>query len=67
MGELEQNKIGYKPKYPLFRALTNKEMEDFKAGAIDCFKIKPIEVIHPITRKEMIRMLVESLREQGEL
>jgi len=61
----------YKPKHILFRALNEIEVKQFKEYTYkfckDGFSINQLSTVHPIIRKELIRQLEQSLREQGEL
>jgi len=63
--------MSYKAKYPLFRNLTETEVRQFKESVYDLckngFSINEIEVFHPIVRKELIRLITESLKKQNEL
>jgi len=63
----------YKSRNPLFRDLTDEEEKEFRESAEDfClhgFSLysEILKAIHPVVRKEIIRVLEESLKEQGEL
>lgn len=65
----------YIAKYPLFKSLNEKEVEEYKAYVRKRAELitkgfavnASLSVIHPVCRKEMIKIIEESLREQGEL
>ena len=63
--------MGYKAKHPLFRDLNDREVEQFKVSVLDLcrngFSVNALTTIHPVVRKELIRLLNASLELQGEL
>jgi len=68
----EASSHGYEPNYALFKALTPKEVPAFRESA---FKLEgyagqhfseACEIWHPVTRLQMIQILMESLISQGE-
>ncbi|GAH79403.1 unnamed protein product [marine sediment metagenome] len=68
----EASDHGYKPNYHLFRELQPREVPAFRESA---YKLEgyagqhfseACEVWHPVTRLQMIQILMESLIAQGE-
>jgi len=61
----------YKHKHVLFRDLTDIQVEAFKEYTAKLcktgFKLESLTCIHPVIRKELIRIVQESLKKQNEL
>jgi len=67
-----EKEVGYTHSFPLFRDLNPGEVGAFKASVYPLCNngfslLSALPTIHPVVRKELIRLITESLREQGEL
>jgi len=59
----------YKSTHLLFRDLTDKEEREFEISAIKLarngYDIATLEIIHPVIRKELVRIIEDSLNNQN--
>jgi len=70
MGNQTETETGYTHTYPLFRDLNPEEVKEFKASVYPLCSngFDPLFMgnIHPVVRKELIRLITKSLKAQGE-
>lgn len=71
MSNQTETEIGYTHTHPLFRDLNLKDVKEFKASVYPLCSngfslLSSLPVIHPVVRKELIRIIAESLKAQGE-
>lgn len=66
-----KEEMSYTATFPLFKDLNEHEVKEFKECArefcMNGFHFDKLEIVHPIIRNEIVRIIITSLVEQNEL